>query len=419
MPPRTGIESYHSGILRNVNGDYLGGRFSWTCSSCLNITDASNQKSLPDRLAVLESILFKNAMFYRCQYESLKTTLDEMQAQMKALVSQSSSIQPSGSVCDDQYFTTHDCLPPKESSRPSYASMTKPDQLQGPPQVRCSQTAGNHTPPVQSSGNDLHENTRNQLGTTVSSANYRIRLEKEESDKPLIKILEQLAMANKIKDYDYRAKGKNATDLLFKAADDCHRAHNDLLKVFEQEEGTKVSVNTPELMSPKKTYFVGIPAGVDKESLHTKIADMYPDLRLDSVNKCSMKIFDPKPCLKDKHTLRSTVFLSEELYSFFTKKLGSRVSLGNYTRLGVYDCISRCLKCQSFEHSFERCRKKGSVCATCGGNHYTRKCPHPDDREKWSCANCAHSPAHKDGCKSHRASDSCCPVYKDFQQRHN
>ena len=420
MPPRTGIENYHSGILRNVNGDYLGGRFSWTCSSCLNLSDASDSKSLPDRLAVIESVLLKNTLFYKSQYDGLKETLDTLQAQMSTLVSQNASSLPgSYQPRASSSAPTANSQATESDASPSWALAVKGHGSSQVPHGHPSGNSASSTPILQNNAIQTTEKVAHQMGTTSFSANYRIHLEKEESDKPLIKVLEKLALENKIKDYDYRARGRNAMDLLFKAADECHRAYSDLDDVFKQEVETKVAVSRPELTYPNKTYFVGIPAGVSKEKLHKRISEMYPELRLDSVNEFSMKIFDPKPCLKDKSNLRSTVFLSDELYNFFTNKLGNRISLGNYTRLGVYDCISRCVKCQSFEHSFERCRKKESVCATCGGNHYTRKCPHADDKDHWSCVNCANSTAYKGDCKGHRASDSCCPVYKDFKKRQN
>ena len=129
-----------------------------------------------------------------------------------------------------------------------------------------------------------------------------------------------------------------------------------------------------------------------------------------------MTIFEPKKCIKNPTIFRCTVLLSDELYDYFMNRLGGHISLGNYTRLHVFNCITRCFKCQSYEHSYDQCNAKFPICANCGKRHYTNSndCSHENDPAKLHCTNCAKSIKFKDHCKGHAASDRMCHVYRDL-----
>ena len=58
MPCRTDIGHFNS-IMKH-NESYLGGKFSWTCNSCVTMRSISDKKYIGDRLALIESMLIKD-----------------------------------------------------------------------------------------------------------------------------------------------------------------------------------------------------------------------------------------------------------------------------------------------------------------------------------------------------------------------
>ena len=71
MPSKTWIVNFVKYIAGNNNGDYIGGRFSWNCASCLNVEFTADCKNLPDRLSRLEAIYIKSTAARDSQIQAL------------------------------------------------------------------------------------------------------------------------------------------------------------------------------------------------------------------------------------------------------------------------------------------------------------------------------------------------------------
>ena len=243
---------------------------------------------------------------------------------------------------------------------------------------------------------------------------FRIKLKRDSNkcNTPINSTLQNLAKNGKLKHYKNISKSKYAIDLLFPDTKQCDSALNELKKSLNAV--NDIHISSPEVVCPKRTYFVGLPEGMDAQELHELLCANYPGLSLSTENKYCIKIFEPKQCLRKSDVYRCTVLLSDELYDFFMNRLGGHLSLGNYVRLHVFTCITRCIKCQCYEHSYEQCLEKNPTCANCGKCHYTNVCSLDNDPEKLSCVNCAKSTKFKDLCKGHAASDRTCNVYKDI-----
>ncbi len=241
-----------------------------------------------------------------------------------------------------------------------------------------------------------------------TNAKFSMRLSKGDKDGvPMINVLKKLAVAKKIDTYDFRSKGKFAVDLFFPSCEEATDAHSRLVRSVNDD----VVVGDPEMIGPRRVYFVNLPDGLDEKALLSELDERFSGLSLTDSNKFNIKIFAPRKCIKDDSKIRSTVLLSNDLYEFFMRKLNGRIPLGYYTVISVYDCIDRCIKCQSFQHTSVSCPKKVSVCGFCGKNHFTRRCPHKDNADKHHCVNCSSHPGFKDGCSGHGAVSPECPYY--------
>ena len=85
--------------------------------------------------------------------------------------------------------------------------------------------------------------------------------------------------------------------------------------------------------------------------------------------------------------------------------------------------VVKCFHCQGFGHKFDNCKQKDSdpVCFYCAGPHKSKECTFKKDRKdsKMKCSNCAHSKirTERDNCKSHKASDTLCPIFVKEKER--
>ena len=417
IPAKTWIEHFVDHLCGTNNGDYITGRFSWTCASCLNVKDASKPSNLPDRMNRVESLLVKSSGIYQSQFESMNSALSSLQLQMaELLASRGATAAPAAlpSITGPPSAKSFADVSATNSDLSSQVPATSSVATEKTSNVWRSPMSSGPQHPINSLEPPQAPRAVKQIKANGKPAKFSIKLTKKEEGLALVKVLEKLAFENKIESYDFRSRGKFAIDLLFCDASLVDCAYKSLVNVFPTNGGSMVTVGQPEMIAPNRTYFVGMPENASADDVLSMLDNRYPNLSLKDKNKYCITILDPRKCTQNTDLLRSTVLLSDELYAFFMDGLDGKVPLGNYTRLYVYKCTTRCIKCQSFKHTFHTCPKKVSVCGHCGGNHYTKKCPNKNDPEKLHCVNCFSSPKFKAGCKGHGAIDNKCPFYLEM-----
>ena len=425
VPAKTYLEHFVKYIAGKQNGMFVGGRFNWTCASCVNVNETSDCKNLPDRLSNLESIMLKCSAARDSQIQVLTEALSTMQKQILDLTSSRAALPvssfPGNTVVSAESNNNHGVSITQQSTShdPTYADITKsststeksllPPKKLSATHSNCSASAKSAESSVSTESADFSTSvdtcTKN---TRRSTGKFTLRLTKSDEDGvAIIKVLEKLAIDKKIDTYDFRSRGKFSVDLFFPNCDEASRAHSSLVSSID----ASVVVGKPEMVGPNRVYFVNVPEQLDAAGLMNQLIKRLPDLVLDGSNELCIKILEPRKCIKDNTKLRCTVLLSDDLYSFFMEKLNGRVSLGYYTVISVYDIVKRCIKCQSFEHTSESCSKRASVCGYCGKNHFTRRCPHRSDADKHHCVNCFAHAEFKSGCSGHGAISPQCPFF--------
>jgi len=423
VPAKTYLEHFVKYIAGKQNGMFVGGRFNWTCASCVNVNETSDCKNLPDRLSNLESIMLKCSAARDSQIQALTEALTAMKKQILDLSSSRATLPvssfPGNTVVAAVSNVNHDVsiTQPSISHDPTYAAIStpstttekslRPPKMSSAPQSNFSASAKSAESSVSTSDVSISVDTSTK-NTRRSTGKFTLRLTKSDDDGvAIIKVLEKLAIDKKIDTYDFRSRGKFSVDLFFPNCDEASRAHSSLVSSVD----ASVVVGKPEMVGPNRVYFVNVPEQLDAAGLMNQLIERFPGLVLDGSNELCIKILEPRKCIKDDTKLRCTVLLSDDLYSFFIQKLNGRVSLGYYTVINVYDIVKRCIKCQSFEHTSESCSKRASVCGYCGKNHLTRKCPHRSDADKHHCVNCFAHAEFKSGCSGHGAISPQCPFY--------
>ena len=90
---------------------------------------------------------------------------------------------------------------------------------------------------------------------------FCIKLKRDSSkcDVPITKTLQTLAKAGNLKNYKHDPKGKYAINLLFPDAKQCESAVDELKTSLNDI--SDINVSSPEIISPKRTYFVGLSEG--------------------------------------------------------------------------------------------------------------------------------------------------------------
>lgn len=382
MPCKTDIQHFN-GIMKH-NDAYLGGKFSWTCNSCVTMQSISDKRYVADRLGLIEAMLIKD--------KSLKSILEDLLEKIKT-----SSIVPPApkdySLATDMEM--HDANPPA-SVAPSYAGVTKATgNNQVTPQGSLS---------INSSANQVQ--SRNEIKITrksQSNKNFRVRITNKSEDSPHIsKVLDKLAMQGTLGKYDARSRGKHSMDLLFED-------HQKAKLEFEKVKGvlTNLDVHDPELINARKAFLVGLDDYHSPESVHKAIKDEYGMLFEQVGDLNSLKVLEVKPCLKDQTVYRATLSMPAGMLELIESKLNNKLYIG-YLRCSVYPYRPhiRCFHCQEHGHMRSRC-KNPLRCANCGESHETNTCKSSTTK----CINCANSSDHKSGCSSHKADSYNCPIF--------
>ena len=413
VPAQSHVVYYNKNLMRG-EGLYSGGRFSWMCASCITLNEIGNKKYYYDRVALLESAVIQNTIHHAAAMKQMQDAIQLLTAQVNKLGSVENS---SSGVVKHPVANPTQLIPVS----PISGQQVVPQTLGSTLQLDFAKVVNKNI----QSGNSIVPTTKTVRNTTSSAPpvgnvqrtlprsmhtkyNFRLKIVDKDQKIPIMNTLRKLADENKLKGYDnYRSKGKYAIELLFSTGEEVSSAFTELNEVFKND--TSIDVLDPDIINPSRTYFVGLSETDTVASAISKLSRRYPDLDLKGSNRWALKMYDPKPCIKDKSTYRATVFLTKDLHEYISDNFNNRFRLGNFESWSVYSYISRCVKCQSFEHSLDSCNQPDPVCAKCAGKHFTSKCNAKE--EDLCCCNCKRSTEFNSGYKSHCADSSECPVY--------
>ena len=411
VPAHSHVVYYNKNLMRG-DGLYSGGRFSWMCSSCITLKEMGNKKYYYDRVALLESAVIQNTINYAAAIKQMQDAIQLLTTQVSKLRSSEDNI----SCVVDHTAANPVQLNSDIITVPSVSNDTASDGVQR-------NFAKALTKFQSGNSSDLSKKVSNSSASTATPSvvsmknnyrnmptkySFRLKILNKDQDKPIMNTLRKLADENKLKSYDnYRSKGRYAIELLFSSGEEVSSAFTELTEVFKSD--TSIDVLNPDIINPSRSYFVGLSETDTVESAMSKLSRRYPDLDLKGHNRWALKMFDPKPCIKDKSTYRATVFLTRELHDYISVNFNNRFRLGNFESWSVYSYISRCGKCQSFDHSLDNCNHPHPVCAKCAGKHFTSKCDAKED--DFCCCNCKRSTEFNSRYKDHSADSSECPVY--------
>ena len=420
MPAQTYIKNWNEHIMKNNGGDFIGGRFFWVCASCITLKELGSPRNALDRHSMLEAVLIKSNHQHNAAFTQISETLSALTTTLEKIRSDNiPSVSCDGVSSGDGSSLQNDVPGRQSSSSPiskrTYSCVTGSSSLSS---AKSSSSCTSNTVFAQVAQAPINQHN---VTSSPKSDNflYRLRLLSKENDGNIMNILKKLDNEGKLSSYDnYRSKGKSAIDLLFSDGITVDEEYNKLSDFFSNYIDHDVEVSKPEMIICKRTFLVGMSKGLTAKDVLTKVAHRYPELELTGKNKWNINILEPKPCLKRNTLYRSTVLLSPDLYDYISGNLNNRLRMGNYDSWAVYPCLSRCIKCQSLEHSFEQCKKREPCCAICSGNHYTKRCTVGDDPSKFCCINCKKSDAHKGNC-NHRADSSDCPIYLQMRNTKN
>ena len=411
MPADSHIKYFNNHCIARVNGDYVGGRFSWTCSSCISLKEESGKECSPDRYSMLETIVTKNNKQYESSFGSINQTLKVLNKKIDDL--SFSKIGSSGTTADIAVSNTDEdghsqriSGSYRQTNLSSCGDPWKRALLSGSELSRDPAPSVNHsigslsgtTPPSPPPG----QQNKNKF-------NFRIRVFTKDADKLILPVLKDLSKEKKLETFDdFRLRGKSTLDFLFATGEEAHAAYTKISKVFDSLD--YVGCFSPDLIKSQRAFLVGVSQSDDAESIRSQIHTRYPELELTSKNRYNFKVLPPKQCKNEGSGYRSTVFFSPDLFDYISVNFNNRLRMGNYESWSIYPCkINRCSKCQSLHHATDDCKAKSPVCANCSGNHWTRKCDAKDS--DICCINCKKSTEHKDDAIGHKASSSECPVY--------
>ena len=151
-----------------------------------------------------------------------------------------------------------------------------------------------------------------------------------------------------------------------------------------------------------------------KEHVKTSLLRNYSDvLQLNGKNKDCLQVEDIKPCNKNNHVFRATLFMSDDVYEVIKTRLNSRLRVC-MTSCSVYLIHPhiRCYWCQCHGHMKKDCTSEKPVCPKCGEDHQEKSC----SNSVVKCKNCEKSDEFKANCLDHRADSNLCPVYKKARE---
>ena len=251
MPCKTNIEHFND-IMR-YNDAWLGGKFSWTCSSCVTIRSIADKKYTSDRLGLIEAMLVKD--------HSLKATIESLIDKLN----NSSLVAPPApkdySLNTDVEMQRDGTSSGLTSSRPSFADMTRSGSSSKSPSA---QPQGPQNP------------SKNVAVTRKSQANknFRVRITSKSDDAPYIgKVLDKMKMDGSLGKYDARSRGKHSMDLLFENREKAKAE-------FDKVKGALADfdVHDPELINGKKAFLVGLESYHKEEYVLEEIKAEYGDI---------------------------------------------------------------------------------------------------------------------------------------------
>ena len=408
MPAESHIKYFNKNCIAKVNGDFVGGRFSWTCSSCISLEEGSSKENSPDRYALLESIVVKNTKQHDSALSNLNETLIALNKKIEDLSFSALARNHKSAETSRQSIEPTSCSQSSASSAQNHdAELTASSSSWN--KIVSGSKKSNRTPASNpescisdvASSSLRHTHTRN--------FNFRVRVYTKDANKSILSVLKTLSNENKLECFEnFQSRGKSTLDFLFATGDEAHAAYTKISRAFNSLD--YADCFTPDLIKSQKAFLVGVSQSDDTASIRSKIHARYPELQLTSANKHNFKVLSPKQCKNEESGFRSTVFFSPGLYDYLSTNLNNRLRMGNYESWSIYPCkIGRCSKCQSLNHDTEDCKAKSPVCANCSGNHWTRKC---NARESdICCINCKRSEVFNDNFMGHKASSSECPVY--------
>lgn len=398
MPSVTNIRRYNEMCRSNIK--YLGGAFSWCCASCEMLKNTANNDLLGDRLKLLESFVVQ-AM----QDRPLKKTLENVLKELT--VAKQSSQQPITAVCDNSSSScssTTDIA--KDSTVPLNSNNTSTDESwPAVSNANNNKTTYRRTP----KGSDNNAPRKAQMDKVPSK--FKIVLTNSKSDVPIRRVLGKYASNGTLKqDYQYKSRGKDTIELLFKSQESALAEYNILRSAL-----TDIDVNYPIMAKARRAYLVGLEDYHDSKNVLEEIERKYGDvLQLNSVNKSCLKILEINPCNNNDEVFRATLELSEELLLSIDQRLGNKLRIG-FVGCTVYPFRNhdRCNKCQDHTHKWKDCKADSPTCANCAGNHYTSKCTSNLIR----CCNCLKHEKFKNNADGHKASSTDCPVFLEHSKQ--
>lgn len=178
------------------------------------------------------------------------------------------------------------------------------------------------------------------------------------------------------------------------------------LKHFRKEAESKLGKNY-EIELPKKYLpkikIAGYSSGEPLEIIEEKIRNQ--NKWINSTERLKITYIR-----KGKDNRNSTIY-AECSGTLLTKMLAQGKIYINWERLPVYEdlTVSRCFKCQGFNHKSAKCNKE-QVCANCAGNHESESCEGTIKK----CINCreANKMYKLQHDTNHSALDNECPSLK-------
>ena len=386
MPCQTNIK-YFNQICKN-NAVYMGGVFSWTCASCEQLKNTAHHDLLGDRMKLIESRIVQSAN-ERPLKDLLSKTLQEVNELKKSLSSPASTYASSSTEYGNSGSNTNGIVSLAEIMKSQIA-----DDTSGLEQQSGLRNQGKHSKPPPKN----------------PSTNFKVSLKCKEADTSVRRVLGKYASDGVLSnDYQYKTRGKDTIDLLFKS-------HESALNEYEKLKTALLDIDVaePKMARARRAHLVGLESYHTADFVLSEIKRKYGDLlQLDTANKLCLKVIEMSSCNNNKEIFRATLELSEELLRIIKQKLGNRLKIGFLgCTLYPFKQHDRCSKCQSHEHWRKNCTRDEPLCANCGGNHYTSQCT----SDEILCCNCAAHEQYKSGAHTHKASSPECPIFKEFQK---
>ena len=416
MPASSHLKYFNEHIMKH-NGDFLGGRFFWVCTSCNILKETGNKTNAPDRYSILESLVIQNSK----QYDS---TISVLSDSLKSLTKKFNELSYQNTLHTSNKHNGNSTEVLRNTGTSGNTNDSNLSSIDVPDNSSAWFTNGLPTPPSKAfSSAEISQKkmdcpiAKNSGFPRKVNFEYKIKLFNKDNTTAVLEILKRLHKENKLECFDnFRSRGKSAIDIFFSSGLEAEKAYKKISDAFATE--PDVECHKPEALNSQRTFFVGLSEDETADTILQKLMQRYPELQLSSLNKYAIKILEPKPCKNNTSVFRSTVFLSNALYEYISVNLNNRLRMGNYESWSVYPClVNRCSKCQSLNHSSDNCKARTPVCAHCSESHWTRQCKNPEGAI--CCINCKRSETFSSNCNGHKANSSECPIYLSISRTKN